>query len=66
MTSTFDFLMVLFSIIIGISMAEILSAVGHVIQGATLVTVTHDQTLLNQFMRVVDLSTLNGAASCAA
>jgi len=35
-------------------------------QGATLVTVTHDQTLLNQFMRVVDLSTLNGGASCAA
>ena len=33
MTSTFDFLMVLYSIIIGISMAEILSAVGHVIQG---------------------------------
>lgn len=33
MTSTFDFLMVLYSIIIGISMAQILSAVGHVIQG---------------------------------
>jgi ABC-type lipoprotein export system ATPase subunit len=34
-------------------------------QDATLVTVTHDQTLLDQFMRVVDLSTLNGSASCA-
>ncbi len=33
MTSTFDFLMVLYSIIIGISIAEILTPIGHVIQG---------------------------------
>ena len=33
MTSTFDFLMVLYSIIIGISMGQILTAIGNVIQG---------------------------------
>ena len=32
MTSTFDFLMVLYSIVIGISMSKILSAIGNVIQ----------------------------------
>ena len=32
-TSTFDFLMVLYSIIIGISLSKILSAVGNIIQG---------------------------------
>ena len=33
MTSTFDFLMVLYSIIIGVSMGQILTAIGNVIQG---------------------------------
>ncbi len=33
MTSTFDFLMVLYSIIVGISMGEILTTLGHIIQG---------------------------------
>ncbi len=33
MTSTFDFLMVLYSIIIGVSMGKILTAIGNVIQG---------------------------------
>ena len=32
MTSTFDFLMVLYSIIIGVSMGQILTAIGNVIQ----------------------------------
>ncbi len=33
MTSTFDFLMVLYSIIIGVSMGQILTAIRNVIQG---------------------------------
>ncbi|MGI9327742.1 MAG: hypothetical protein ACR2PZ_21170 [Pseudomonadales bacterium] len=33
MTSTFDFLMVLYSIIIGVSISQILTGIGHVIQG---------------------------------
>ena len=33
MTSTFNYLMVLYSIIIGVSMADILAAIGHIIQG---------------------------------
>ena len=32
MTSTFDFLMVLYSIIVGVSMGQILTAIGNVIQ----------------------------------